>query len=124
MTVDPKTIPSVSFSEESRHTPAAQASTQSNTGKSNRSAPSQVWLRRLRALLFVTVCATFGVLLIILPWTSKWTDNPLLLAWPGMRQFLSNGFVRGLCSGLGILDLWLGFWEAIYYHENPVAGGQ
>ena len=79
---------------------------------------------RLRALLFVTACATFGVLLIILPWTDKWTDNPLLLSSPGLRQFISNGFVRGLCSGLGILDLWLGFWEAIYYHEKPVGSGQ
>ena len=80
-----------------------------------------LWLLRIRALLFVTVCATFGVLLIILPWTPKWTDNPLLLSMPGLRPIVSNGFVRGLFSGLGVLDLWLGFWEAIYYHE---ASGQ
>jgi len=79
----------------------------------------EVWLLRLRSLLFVTVCATLGVLLIILPWTPRWTDNPLLLTWPGLRDFVSSGFVRGLTSGLGILDLWLGFWEAIHYHESP-----
>ena len=79
----------------------------------------QVWLRRIRALLFVTVCATFGVLLVILPWTPRWTDNPLLLASPVLRSFVASGFVRGLASGLGMLDLWLGFWEAIHYHENP-----
>ena len=78
-----------------------------------------VWLLRIRALLFVTMCATLGVLLIILPWTPKWTDNPLLLSMPDLRNFIANGFVRGLCSGLGVLDLWLGFWEAIYYHEKP-----
>jgi len=78
----------------------------------------QIWLVRIRALLFVTVCATFGVLLIILPWTPKWTDNPLLLMHPNLRDFISSGFARGLASGLGILDLWLGFWEAIHYHEN------
>ncbi len=78
----------------------------------------QIWLLRIRALLFVTVCATFGVLLIILPWTPKWTDNPLLLMHPNLRDFISSGFARGLASGLGILDLWLGFWEAIHYHEN------
>jgi hypothetical protein len=78
-----------------------------------------VWLLRIRALLFVTMCATLGVLLIILPWTPKWTDNPLLLPMPQLRTFVANGFVRGLCSGLGVLDLWLGFWEAIYYHEKP-----
>jgi len=117
MTVDPKTIPSVSFSEESHDTRPAQVSTPGDAGKANRS--TRVWLLRLRALLFVTACATFGVLLIILPWTPKWTDNSLLLSSPELRQFVSHGFVRGLCSGLGILDLWLGFWEAIYYHEKP-----
>ena len=80
----------------------------------------QLWLLRIRSLLFVTLCATFGVLLIILPWTPRWTDNPLLLSSPTLRDFVSNGFVRGLASGLGILDLWLGFWEAIHYHENPL----
>lgn len=75
---------------------------------------------RIRALLLVTVCATFGVLLVILPWTPKWTDNSLLLQWPDLRPWISSGFARGLCSGLGILDLWLGFWEAIHYHEKPM----
>jgi hypothetical protein len=79
----------------------------------------EIWLLRLRSLLFVTLCATLGVLLIILPWTPRWTDNPVLLTSPALRTFVSSGFVRGVASGLGILDLWLGFWEAIHYHENP-----
>ena len=91
--------------------------TTSHTGRHTSSF--EVWLLRLRSLLFVTVCATCGVLLIIFPWTPKWTDNPLLLTSPHMREFVSNGFVRGLTTGLGILDLWLGFWEAIHYHETP-----
>lgn len=91
----------------------------SATEENTRVGNIEVWLFRIRALLFVTVCATFGVLLIILPWTPKWTDNPLLLTSPGLRDFVSSGFVRGLASGLGVLDLWLGFWEAIHYHEPP-----
>jgi len=85
----------------------------------------QIWLLRVRALLFVTLCATFGVLLLILPWTPKWTDNPLLMNFPDLREVVSSGFVRGLASGLGILDLWLGFWEAINYNESKAqASGQ
>jgi hypothetical protein len=76
-----------------------------------------IWFLRARALLFVTICATIGVLLVILPWTDKWTDNPWLLTSPVLRQIVSNGFTRGIASGLGMLDLWLGFWEAIHYHE-------
>jgi len=125
MTVDPKTLPSVSLPQESDTASAPQTSAQTDAALPDRSiSRAHIWLLRIRALLFVTVCATFGVLLIILPWTSKWTDNSLLLSWPDLRGFLSNGFVRGFCSGLGILDLWLGFWEAIYYHENPVGSGQ
>ena len=93
------------------------------TSEESRQRPDSItlWLWRIRALLFVTLCATFGVLLIILPWTPNWTDNPLLRNQPELRAFVSSGFVRGLASGLGILDLWLGFWEAIHYHEIPKA---
>ena len=122
MTVDPKTVPPVSVSEGSRQ-PAAYGSDHRQDSGSGGSR-SSVWLVRIRALLFVTLCATFGVLLIILPWTPKWTDNPLLVSMPNLRPIVSNGFFRGFCSGLGVLDLWLGFWEAIYYHEKPVDGSK
>jgi hypothetical protein len=78
----------------------------------------QLWLHRLLVLLLVFVCAAMGVLLLILPWRPEWTDNHFLLGSPGLRTFVSNGFVRGLCSGLGLLDIWIGFWEAVHYHET------
>jgi hypothetical protein len=100
------------------------ADTSAQTGNQDASAGrARIWLLRVRALLFVTLCATLGVLLLILPWTPKWTDNPLLLTFPGLRDFVSSGFVRGFASGLGLLDLWLGFREAILYHENPKSSG-
>lgn len=80
-----------------------------------------LWLHRLSVLLLVFVCASMGVLLVILPWRPEWTDNHLLLAYPGLRSVAASGFVRGLCSGLGILDIWIGFWEAIHYHEERPA---
>ena len=79
----------------------------------------ELWLHRITVLMFVFVCAGVGVLLVILPWRPEWTDNYLLLGYPALRAFLGNGFVRGLCSGLGMLDIWIGFWEAIHYHEGP-----
>ena len=71
--------------------------------------------------MFVFVCAVVGVLLVILPWRLEWTDNRLLLAYPGLRALVTNGFVRGICSGLGLLDIWIGFWEAIHYNEITAA---
>jgi hypothetical protein len=78
----------------------------------------QLWVHRLLVLLLVFVCAAMGVLLLILPWRPEWTDNHFLMGSPGLRTFVSNGFVRGLCSGLGLLDIWIGFWEAVHYHET------
>jgi hypothetical protein len=119
VTADPKTVPSVSEEMSSPtlvHEPASNQPAARTPEKK-----STIWLVRVRALLLVTLCATFGVLLVILPWTPKWTDNPLLLSWPELRAFVSNGFVRGVASGVGLLDLWLGFWEAVHYHEHPVS---
>jgi hypothetical protein len=82
---------------------------------------AQVWLHRLLVLLFVFVCAAAGVLLVVLPWTPQWTDNSLLLRYPDLRTVVTNGFFRGLCSGLGLLDIWIGFSEAIHYHEDKHA---
>lgn len=77
-----------------------------------------LWLHRVTVLLFVFVCAVVGVLLVILPWRPEWTDNRLLLTYPWLRAIVTNGFFRGTCSGLGMLDIWIGFWEAIHYHEG------
>lgn len=78
----------------------------------------QLWLHRISVFLFVLISAVAGVLLIILPWTPEWTDNYLLLSFPSLRTFVSSGFFRGVCSGLGLLDVWIGFWEALHYHEQ------
>jgi len=78
----------------------------------------QLWLHRTSVFLFVLISAVAGVLLVILPWTPEWTDNYLLLSFPWLRDFVSSGFFRGLCSGLGLLDIWIGFWEALHYHEH------
>ena len=78
----------------------------------------QLWLHRISVFLFVLISAVAGVLLIILPWTPEWTDNYLLLSYPNLRTFVASGFFRGICSGLGLLDVWIGFWEALHYHEH------
>lgn len=83
----------------------------------------QVWLHRILTLLFVFFCAAVGVLLVILPWKPEWTDNHFLFGSPGLRAFVSNGFVRGLCSGLGLLDIWIGFWEALHFHDRKGIDG-
>jgi hypothetical protein len=106
--------------------PTGVASAQAHDSSSDEAvstiAPTraQIWMHRLLVLLFVFVCAAAGVLLVILPWTAEWTDNILLLHYPQLRSIITNGFFRGVCSGLGLLDVWIGFSEAIHYHEDKL----
>ena len=79
---------------------------------------ARLWLRRVGVLLFVFLCATLGVMLMILPWRPEWSENPLLLSYPTLRAVVSSGFARGLSTGLGVLNVWIGFWEAIQYREE------
>jgi len=80
----------------------------------------KIWMHRLLVLLFVFVCAAAGVLLVVLPWTQQWIDNAFRLRSPLLRTVFTHGFFRGLCSGLGLLDIWIGFSEAIHYHEDKL----
>jgi hypothetical protein len=51
-----------------------------------------------------------GLLLIVMPWwPAFWEHNYFALAWPPLRAFLSNNFVRGAVSGLGFVNLVAGF---------------
>jgi hypothetical protein len=78
----------------------------------------RLWAHRLAVLLFVFFCATLGVVLVVFPWRDEWwVNNSLLVGYPALQDLMSNGFVRGLCSGLGLLDIWIGFSEAVQYHE-------
>lgn len=76
-----------------------------------------LWTQRLFLLIFVVFCIELGMLLVVLPWTEVWTRNSLLEGWPAVRAFLGQNFVRGTASGLGLVDIWIGLWEAVHYRE-------
>ena len=79
---------------------------------------ARLWLRRIGVLLFVFLCATLGVMLVILPWRPEWSENPLLIHYPLLHALMASGFTRGLATGLGVLNVWIGFWEAVQYRED------
>jgi hypothetical protein len=118
----PQTIPPGSLGAKLASSESGDASTAvqepPRPSEGSRYVGFELWLHRFTVLMFGLVCAVVGVLLVILPWRPEWTDNHLLMASPGLRAFVANGFVRGICSGLGILDIWIGFSEALHYHEE------
>jgi hypothetical protein len=82
-----------------------------------RRAP-HLWLRRLSRMLYVLVSLVLGMILVQAPWQSGWSSSPLLWTAPRLQAFLALGFVRGVVSGLGIVDLWLGVRAAVSYKED------
>ena len=79
-----------------------------------------VWSHRLSLVVLVVFCIELGMLLAILPWTTVWNQNSFLVAYPSLRAFMQNNFVRGIATGLGLVDIWIGIWEAVHYRD-PVS---
>jgi len=76
------------------------------------------WLQRLWLIVFVLFCLEVGIILTVLPWTRLWSNNSLLMGFPAAKDFFSSNFVRGLVSGLGLVDIWMGVSEAVTYRER------
>lgn len=77
-----------------------------------------VWLQRLSLAVLVVFCFYLGGLLVYLPWWPEmWDHNSLLLGLPRLHHFLTQGPVRGIVSGIGLLDLWIGMSEIVHYRE-------
>jgi hypothetical protein len=77
-----------------------------------------LWLHRANLFLGVMIHLYFGLFLFFVPWTQWWTLNRFLLYFAPVAHFSQQGAVRGLVSGLGLLNLWVGLSEAIHYREN------
>ena|SRR6516165_5659564 len=87
-----------------------------DTVNPRRAAP--VWLQRLSLFVLVLFCVYLGVLVMILPWwTRVWDQNLFIISHPALATILHNGAVRGMISGLGLLDIWIGISEAVHYRD-------
>lgn len=87
-----------------------------------RKSRGRVWGRRIFMVVVVLFCIELGMALVVLPWLSVWTANSLLQGHPQVQSFLGNYFVRGAFTGLGLIDIWIGVWEAVHYRDHPEAG--
>jgi hypothetical protein len=77
-----------------------------------------VWLQRISLFVLVLFCVYLGVLVMILPWWSRiWDNNMFIQSHPVLASVLHNGAVRGIISGLGLLDVWIGISEAVHYRD-------
>jgi hypothetical protein len=61
--------------------------------------------------VFVAFFLEVGLLLVVLPWSAFWQHNYFAQAWPPLKPIVTNNFVRGAVTGLGIVNLVAGFAE-------------
>ncbi len=78
-----------------------------------------VWLQRVSLFILVLFCVYLGVFVAVLPWaTGIWDHNLFFISHPRLWAVLRLGPVRGVISGLGLLDIWIGISEAIHYRDQ------
>ena len=60
-----------------------------------------------------------GLAVCYAPWSHTfWDQNPLFLGSPALASFAASGAVRGIVSGLGLLNLWIAFQDAIRHRDS------
>jgi hypothetical protein len=90
----------------------------SETPATPRGRATPIWLQRLSLFVLVLFCVYLGVLVMILPWWSRiWDHNALMDSYPPVAALLHTGAVRGIISGLGLIDIWIGISEAVHYRD-------
>jgi hypothetical protein len=73
------------------------------------------------AILSVLSSLLVGVILVVVPWTALWETNYLLQPYPAVRTLLLSGYMRGMVSGLGLVNIVLALDEA---HQHLRARGE
>ena len=79
----------------------------------------------MRRLLLIAFFLEVGFALMIVPWSSFWDRNYFAQAIPLLSAVITNDFVRGAVSGLGLVNLVAGMAELISLlmardQESPV----
>jgi len=73
------------------------------------------WLERSELFLRVMLQMYIGLAVCLAPWLPMfWDRNPLFARFPTLAIFASYGAVRGLVSGLGLLNLWIAFSDELH----------
>jgi hypothetical protein len=76
------------------------------------------WLERSELFLRVLLRMYIGLAVCYAPWSRLfWDQNPLFVQFPTLSIYAANGAVRGIVSGLGLLNLWIAFHDAFRRKE-------
>jgi hypothetical protein len=62
-------------------------------------------------LLLVALFLEAGFVLVVVPWSTFWDHNYFAESVPVIHSIISNNFVRGAVSGLGVVNIAAGIAE-------------
>lgn len=86
-------------------------------------------IAKLTVIFFIVLCLLVGIFLTLLPWINiggfgDWGDN-YFLSWlavktnlPIIRTIVASGWFRGAVTGLGVLNVFLAFWEMAHFRQS------
>lgn len=79
---------------------------------------------KITVIVYIVISFEIGILLLILPWSPWWHDNFFLyfitgkLHAPWMATFLTHKAVRGIVTGIGVLNILSGIYEMFRFRES------
>jgi hypothetical protein len=66
-------------------------------------------MNRILRALTVVLLFEMGALLLYLPWSAFWEENYFLSHFPWLMRVVLHPSMRGLVSGIGVLDIFVAF---------------
>lgn len=78
---------------------------------------------KITIILYILVFFELGAVLIVSPWNTFWSDNLFLaylvqhLSAPGLIVLMNSPIIRWAVTGLGIVNILLGIWEAFHFKQ-------
>lgn len=67
----------------------------------------------MRRLIMVVFFFEVGLVLVVIPWLAFWDRNYFWQLVPPLGAFMTNNFVRGAVSGLGLINVVVGCLELV-----------
>ncbi len=60
-----------------------------------------------------------GLAIFVAPWWPMfWDQNPLFVQFPTLSIYAANGAVRGIVSGLGLLNIWIALQDVMRFRHR------
>ena len=67
----------------------------------------------MKRLVYAAGFLELGLVLIVIPWSMYWDRNYFAQALPAVRELMTNNFVRGAVSGLGVINVAIAIAELV-----------